>query len=44
MTNGNGGAYTLVSYLGPANLRTLTPPKVKAQILDVCLQDGPILL
>jgi hypothetical protein len=44
MTNGNGGAYTLVSYLGPADLRTLTPPEVKAQILDVCLQDGPVLL
>jgi hypothetical protein len=44
MTNGNGGAYTLVSYLGPANLGTLTPPKVKAQILDVCLQDGTVLL
>jgi hypothetical protein len=44
MTNKNGGAYTLVSYLGLANLHTLTPPKVKAQILDVCLQDGPVLL
>ncbi len=44
MTNGNGGAYTLVSYLGPTDLRTLTPPKDKAQILDVCLQDGPVLL
>jgi hypothetical protein len=44
MTNGNGGAYTLVSYLGPANLHTLTPPEVKAQTLDVCLQDGPVLL
>jgi hypothetical protein len=44
MTNRNGGAYTLVSYLGPANLRTLTPPEVKVQILGVCLQDEPILL
>jgi hypothetical protein len=44
MTNGNGEAYTLASYLGPANLRTLTPPEVKVQILDICLQDGPILL
>jgi hypothetical protein len=44
MTNGNGGAYTLVSYLGLADIRTLTPPEVKAQILDVCLQDRPVLL
>jgi hypothetical protein len=44
MTNGNGGAYTLVSYLGPADLCTLTLPKVKVQILEVCLQDGPALL
>ncbi len=44
MTNGNGGAYTLVSYLGPSDLRTLTPSELKAQILDVCLQDGPLLL
>jgi hypothetical protein len=44
MTNRNGGAYTLVSYLGPADLRTLTPPEVKAQILDIFLQDGPVLL
>jgi hypothetical protein len=44
MTNRNGGAYTLVSYLGPTDLRTLTPPKVKALILDICLQDGPVLL
>ena len=44
MTNGNGGAYNLVSFLGINNLCTLTPPLVKANILDPCLQDGPVLL
>jgi hypothetical protein len=44
MTNGNGGAYNLVSFLGINNLRTLTLLLVKANILDPCLQDGPVLL
>jgi hypothetical protein len=44
MVNGNNGNYTLVSYLGPDDLRLLTPPKVKAQILNLCHQDGPVLL
>jgi hypothetical protein len=44
MTNRNGGAYTLVSYLGPADLHRLTVPEVKVQILNVCLQDRLVLL
>ncbi len=44
MTNGNGRAYNLVSFLGIDNLCKLTPPLVKANILDPCLQDGPVLL
>jgi hypothetical protein len=43
MVNSNNGDYTLVSYLGPDDLRLLTPPKVKAQILNLCHQDGPVL-
>jgi hypothetical protein len=38
------GSLHLGFYLGPADLRTLTPPEVKAQILGMCLQDGPVLL
>ncbi len=44
MVNGAGGAYNLVSFLGVNDLRTLTPPEVKATILNPCLQDGPVLL
>jgi hypothetical protein len=44
MTNGVGGAYNLVSFLGADNLRTLTPPEVQRVLLDACLQDGPVLL
>jgi hypothetical protein len=44
MTNGVGGAYNLVSFLGADNLCTLTPPEVQHVLLDNCLQDGPVLL
>jgi hypothetical protein len=44
MVNGSGGNYTLVSYLGPDDLCLLTPPEVKAQILNLCHQDSPVLL
>ncbi len=44
MVNGNNGNYTLVSYLGHDDLRLLTPPEVKAQIFNLCHQDGPVLL
>ena len=44
MTNGAGAAYTLVSFLGVNDIRTLTPETVKADILIPVHQDGPIML
>jgi hypothetical protein len=44
MINGNGVAYNLNSYLGPADLRTLTPYVVRTTILNPVLQDGPVFL
>jgi hypothetical protein len=43
MTNGVGGAYNLVSFLGSDNLCTLTPHEVQRVLLDACLQDGLVL-
>ena len=44
MTDDAGAAYTLVSYLGDADLRALTPEDLKRLILEPVLQDGPVLL
>jgi hypothetical protein len=44
MTNGAGAAYTLVSFLGVDDLRTLPPQMVKTQILSPVHQDGPVML
>jgi hypothetical protein len=44
MTNGAGGAYTLISYCGVEDLRTLSPEEVKMQILHPVLQTSPVLL
>jgi hypothetical protein len=44
MVNGHGAAYNLSTYHGPADLRTMTAAKVLAQIVDPCLQQGPITL
>jgi hypothetical protein len=44
MTNGAGGAYTLISYCGADDLRTLSPEEVKTQILHPVLQTCPVLL
>ena len=44
MVNGHGIAYNLSTYHGPADLRTMTAAKVLAQIVDPCLQQGPITL
>ena len=41
-TDGNGNAYNLLTFHGPADLRTMTPAKVQAQILDLTFQDGPV--
>jgi hypothetical protein len=44
MTNENRGAYNLMTFHGPDDLRTLSPADVKAQLLDKTLQDGPVEL
>ena len=41
MTNGAGNAYNLTTYLGPADLTTLSSEDVKRDILDETHQDGP---
>jgi hypothetical protein len=38
LVNGNGGNYNLLMFDGPDNLCTLTPDKVKGQLLNVTLQ------
>jgi len=42
VTDGNGNAYNLLTFHGPADLRTMSPAEVQALILDVTLQDGPV--
>ena len=44
MTNGADNAYTLTTYHGVGDLRTLSPQEIKADILDYTLQDGPVEL
>ena len=44
MTDDAGAAYTLVSYLGDADLRAMTQEDLKRLILEPVLQDGPVLL
>ena len=44
MTNGHGIAYNLSTYHGPADLCTMTAANVLTQIVDPCLQMGPITL
>jgi len=41
MVNGIGGAYTLVTYLGPADLRTLDTVQSAAAILNHAYQSSP---
>jgi len=41
MTNGAGNAYNLTTYIGPADLTTLSSEDVKRDILDETHQDGP---
>jgi hypothetical protein len=40
--DGAGTAYNLLTFHGPANLRTMSPAEVQAQLLDVTFQDGPV--
>jgi hypothetical protein len=42
LTNGTGSAYTLLTFHGVSDLRTLSPADVQAQLLIVTFQDGPI--
>ena len=41
LVNGAGGAYTLVTYAGPANLRTLDTVQIAAAILGHTYQSSP---
>ena len=44
MANGRGASYTLVSFLGVDDLRSLNPDDIKADILTPILQNGPVSL
>ena len=44
MADGRGTSYTLVSFLGIDDLRSLNPDDVKTDILTPVLQNGPVLL
>jgi hypothetical protein len=41
LTNATSNQYHLMTFTGPADLRTLSAEKVKHQILEVTHQDGP---
>ncbi len=40
--NGNNARYTILTWNGVSDLRTLSPAKVRAQILDLTLQSKPL--
>ena len=42
VADANGNAYNLLTFHGPADLRTMSTADVQALILDVTLQDGPV--
>jgi hypothetical protein len=44
MTNGAGAAYVLTTYHGPANITAMTAEQVTNEIINPCLQRGPISL
>lgn len=44
MTNGAGNVYNLTTFHGAQDLSTLSLEQVRTEILQVCMQDGPILL
>jgi hypothetical protein len=44
MINGSGIIYNLSTYHGPADICTITATKVLTEIVDLCLQMGPITL
>ena len=41
LLNGTGVGYPLTTWLGAADLRTLSPEEVKRDILGMTYQDGP---
>ena len=42
VADSNGTAYNLLTFHGPADLRTMATADIQAQILDITLQDGPV--
>jgi hypothetical protein len=44
MTNGVGAAYVLTTYHGPADITSMTPEQILVNIINPCLQRGPISL
>jgi hypothetical protein len=44
LVNGNGMQYSITTFIGPGDLRTLSPPEVRAQILDLMIQGDPLNL
>ncbi len=37
LVNGNGMQYSITTFIGPGHLQTLSPPEVRAQILDLTI-------
>jgi hypothetical protein len=44
MTNGAGAAYVLTTYHGPADITSMTAEQILVDIINPCLQRGPISL
>jgi hypothetical protein len=42
LVNGNGMQYSITMFIGPGDLRMLSPPEVRAQILDLMIQGDPL--
>ncbi len=42
MMDGDGNAYNLLTFHGPADMRTMSSMDVQAQLLDITFQDGPV--
>jgi hypothetical protein len=42
LVNGNGMHYSITTFIGPGDLQTLSPPEVRAQILDLMIQGDPL--
>jgi hypothetical protein len=42
LMNGNGMQYSITMFIGPGDLQMLSPPDVRAQILDLTIQGNPL--